>query len=114
MALCPRCGVRVVYRYGMCAGCAKAAIAAGEIEPAPKCKDCRKYAQRSRGLCHLCFDDPATRARYPDGREANGGKENDMSMEEVEALIAEQMRPENLPAWWPKDGVRDVDPEGDE
>lgn len=36
-------------------------------------------------------------------RAKNTGKANEETMEELEALIAEQSKPENLPKWWKKD-----------
>lgn len=105
MALCPRCSVRLVWRHGLCADCGKGIAA--------KCLDCGKRAQFRRGLCGACYADGATRERYGDRRAFNGAAD-DSTEAELDALIAERMRPENLPAWWPKDGRKDVDPEGDE
>lgn len=65
-------------------------------------------ALAARGLCWLCSQKPAVRRLYPrfaypkvrakTPRSASYGREP--SAEEVERIVAEQMKPENLPTWW--------------
>ena len=61
---------------------------------------CGRRANRPRGLCGRCYETPGVRALYPAGpREPDPGE---MTDSELDALIAEQLRPENLPDWWPR------------
>lgn len=63
---------------------------------------------RGRGLCPRCFDDEAVRESYP--QQKRGPKpgtvykpraeETEPTEEELNAMIAEQSKPENLPHWW--------------
>jgi hypothetical protein len=39
-------------------------------------------------------------------------RDHEPTEEELERIIAEQRK--RLPSWWPRDGTKDVDPEGDE
>lgn len=72
-----------------------------------KCRHCHtnKAIQDKRLLCFACYMTPAIRRLYP-SRVAN---ENRETMEELDALIAEQMRPENLPSWWNRPYAQDDD-----
>ena len=65
----------------------------------PRCQHCQQNkACRPRKLCNACYDDLAIRHQY-------APIENHAPLNETEAdldaLIAEQSKPENLPPWWP-------------
>lgn len=49
------------------------------------------------------------REQYPSRNPRRSDREPTAA--EVEAMVAEQLK--CLPDWWPADGVRDVDPDGD-
>lgn len=104
-------------------------------EPGCTCRHCGGRANpgaaytKARGICRRCYADPAVRDLYPlkprppatrpcpeCGRQtsvygycrrcsADGPTE-----EELEALVAERSRPENLPAWWVADERRQAPP----
>lgn len=58
-----------------------------------------------RGLCNRHWRIVSIRNKYP--RLQTGGDTTDnsahMTEEELDALIAEQSKPENLPSWWEHD-----------
>lgn len=67
------------------------------------CAHCEKNrAIASRGLCRACWDDQSIRAMYCQEALTRGGDNDEvsanMSMEELDALIARQSV--NLPPWW--------------
>ncbi len=72
------------------------------------CRHCLKNkAYAKRGLCSACYTryrdlyPPATRGvPRGQGRYFPSSGRPEETMEEVEALIAEQLKPENLPPWW--------------
>ena len=72
------------------------------------CHNCSKVVARyyCRKLCGACWRNPVIRVRFP---AAHQGKHNEPTEEELEAMIAEQMK--NLPAWWPKNGQPDMEDE---
>ncbi len=70
--------------------------------PCLHCKADRRL--RSRGLCYTCYEHPEIRAQYPTLCR-HWLKHHDETMEEVEALIAEQRR--CLPKWWDRETVRE-------
>ena len=74
----------------------------------------KRQGGKGRGLCARCYATPAVLARFPDGRTLRRyeAASDEPTEEELERIIAEQMK--RLPFWWPKDGTKDVDPEGDE
>lgn len=70
-----------------------------------RCKHCNRAANGRRGLCNRCWRDFAIRRLYPAGRGGGDTSDHsgDMTEAELDALIAEQLRPENLPDWWERD-----------
>ncbi len=54
-----------------------------------RCEDCRKPITRGRRWCKGCWRYHCT----PDSHKEE-------TLAELEAKIAERMKPENLPAWW--------------
>jgi hypothetical protein len=75
------------------------------------CRHCgAAKGSRPRGLCSRCYFDRAIRPLYPvhegDPGRSPKNRYREPTAEEVEALIAEQLKPENLPAWWPADYSR--------
>lgn len=76
--------------------------------PAKRCKHCGKdttgLSKVRRGLCGVCYEKSWVRNYYPSGRtHVQYGQENDETMEEIEATIAEQMK--CLPKWWHKEAA---------
>jgi len=69
------------------------------------CKHCRKPPEAhhmKRGLCQACYMRPWIRNRYPSLDKARGERqESRITMEELDAIIAEQMK--CLPSWWNKE-----------
>ena len=67
----------------------------------PVCLHCRrnKPGHGNRGLCRHCWDRPGIRNRYREIRPT--GPTGEPTAAEIDAMIAERMKPENLPAWWP-------------
>lgn len=73
-----------------------------------RCRACgvRKRMPQKRGLCWACYHTPGVRAAHPSvavsttpaarGEVDTGG----MTASELDAFVAEGLRPENLPAWW--------------
>lgn len=58
---------------------------------------------QGRGLCQPCHKKPEIRSQYPlRSRRHDGAQPGDPepTLAELEALIAEQSKPENLPDWW--------------
>lgn len=70
-----------------------------------KCKHCLrvKASPGRRGLCRHCAKRPELESLYP--KLSNGGRQerHEPTAEEIDALIAEQLRPENRPWWWDRD-----------
>lgn len=67
------------------------------------CRHCRQIvAIYSRQICRKCYRDPDVLAKYPTDYHRVKQEEglHEPTMAEVEAMIAEQMKPENLPSWW--------------
>ena len=69
----------------------------------PVCRNCGdpNRAARQRGLCWKCNADPVVRAKFPPdkrGRRTGQKYHDDPTEEELDAIIAEQLR--NLPPWW--------------
>lgn len=61
------------------------------------CQHChRNKATRPRGLCFGCYLDVAIRSLYP-SKTPNRGEPTEA---ELEAMVAERSKPENLPIWW--------------
>ena len=64
------------------------------------CRHCGQGGyMRPRGLCHRCYSQPAIREQYPTNRGYHAA--GDQTMEELEAIIAEQSR--QLPDWWDRE-----------
>lgn len=55
---------------------------------------------RARGLCARCYEDRAIRALYPPAHRFPASESCEATDAELDALIAERSKPENLPAWW--------------
>lgn len=73
--------------------------------PRKLCRHCRqRFVNRSRGLCFMCFNDPEIKAQYPSRNKAATAREPTMA--ELDAMVAERSRPENLPRWWHREGER--------
>ncbi len=69
----------------------------------PLCRHCGiRPATRSRQLCHRHYEDRAIRDLYP-SQKGRTGHSPEMTEEEVELLVAEQSKPENLPSWFHRD-----------
>ena len=71
------------------------------------CLHCQKRKGRSRGLCDACHKDPQILAQYPQKvftRNAGTRMRADETMEELDAMIAEQYR--NAGDWFWKDFLR--------
>lgn len=68
---------------------------------------------RPRGLCWTCYHKPGVRELYPSA--SKYAPTGEPTREELDAMITEQLRPENLPPWWPKtpDQQRDELERGD-
>lgn len=70
----------------------------------PVCLHCKRNREvkHKRGLCLSCYCDRAVRALYPRRRHPWSKEDTtaDMTDAELDALIAEQLKPENLPSWW--------------
>lgn len=69
------------------------------------CLHCsRRKVNRPRGLCWKCYYCPGVREMYgPRGAAGRAGAkqhEPEPTEEELDAMIAEQSKPENLPPWW--------------
>lgn len=64
------------------------------------CKECKRQVNqlKARGICCVCYKDPVIKARYPKDKKCPGGLGNDISDEELDAMIRERSR--NLPSWW--------------
>ncbi len=60
-----------------------------------RCKNCGRVQRDTRALCWRCTHDPAARAAY-----LVRSHEHEPTMAVLDALVAEQSKPENLPAWW--------------
>lgn len=71
-----------------------------------QCLNCEKRdaVYGMKGLCRKCHAIPAVRAKYPklpSTKPCNTTGTAEPTMEQLDALIAEQM--ESLPEWWDKD-----------
>lgn len=66
------------------------------------CIHCRCRAVFRRGICRTCHTDLRIRFRH----ERHNQPEDDVTAAEVEATVAEQSKPENLPAWWQTESER--------
>jgi hypothetical protein len=68
------------------------------------CRHCvKRKANRPRGMCWACYYTPGVREMYePQSAAGRAGARGhrEPTMAEVEATIAEQSKPENLPKWW--------------
>ncbi len=64
------------------------------------CKHCGLYRDYAWGVCFRCHKLPEVQAAY-------APKSTEPTEEELEAIIAEQMR--CLPDWWPREGELDVE-----
>lgn len=68
------------------------------------CLHCNQpRAISGRGLCTTCYTTPAIRRLYPVIERGHIPRYREPTEEEVEAMVAEQMK--NLPAWWGKSGA---------
>lgn len=52
------------------------------------------------GLCRTCYDVPEIRVKYVKHAARKAVDNTEMTTEELDAMIAEQTKPENLPDWW--------------
>lgn len=91
---------------GLCCRCRKTALR--------RCLHCRgEKPIHARGLCRTCYLKPEVREIYPPqpnpGANAGAGSRfpeggsagwHEPTMDELDALVAEQFKPENLPDWW--------------
>lgn len=72
------------------------------------CSYCGKNGRSySNGLCIKCNTIPEARKKFP---HPNIGKKypahKEPTLAELDALIAERMKPENLPDWWEKERAK--------
>lgn len=79
------------------------------------CRHCsHPKVTRPRGLCWSCYSAPAVRRLYPPGggnpATAKFAPQGEPTAAELEATIAEQSRPENLPPWWWREARRERGP----
>jgi hypothetical protein len=65
---------------------------------------------QSRGLCRACYNVASLRKRF--GRHYGPRSDGKETTAELDAMIAVQMRPENLPPWWNDPDPDDVDGDG--
>ncbi len=70
--------------------------------PQGECRHCHRFRSlQGRGLCAMCHRTPAIRELYPRiFPMQNGALDHEPTEAELDAMIEEQMRPENLPPWW--------------
>jgi hypothetical protein len=69
------------------------------------CRHCgKKKVNRPRGLCWACYYTPGVKELYP--VTSKFAPRDEPTEAELEAMIAEQMRPENLPDWWEAERCR--------
>lgn len=84
------------------------------------CRHCRLRSVYSRRLCWRCFQDLRVRVLYPATAHADRPRRRERAdwveptEAELDALIAEQSKPENLPAWWWEDVERQRQRDGGE
>lgn len=68
------------------------------------CPNCGnpKGVKKQRGLCDRCYSAPEIREKYPPlGKPRTYSQLNhEPTIADLDAMIAEQMKPENLPPWW--------------
>lgn len=72
------------------------------VHPCLHCHQTKDLA--GRGLCHSCYGKKGVRCEYPPLNGRGGGNyahRTEPTEEELEAMIAEQMK--NLPPWWEKE-----------
>jgi hypothetical protein len=69
----------------------------------------RKAVYGKRWLCFGCYSDKSVRLLYPSGTAR--AFDHDPTEAELDTLIAEQSKPENLPKWWESESrrVRELD-----
>jgi hypothetical protein len=60
----------------------------------------------NRGVCPRCYEYLRARGKLPTSFVWQERNANCQTMEELEAIIAEQSKPENLPEWWWEDVER--------
>lgn len=83
-------------------------------KPILRCDWCRmRRAAVPGGLCRRCTRTPEVAAQYPPEKhrlpeETDTGE----TLEELEAKIAERLRPENLPAWWARERAKVASADG--
>lgn len=75
------------------------------------CRHCNVKPARSgrRGLCYKCERTPEIAAQYPSTSNYRNHADKHETLADLEALIAERLRPENLPSWWNAAWGEDVD-----
>jgi len=75
--------------------------------PDAPCKHCNRPPGKTRmrkGLCSGCYEKPWIRVRYPaTNPQAYERQENQETMEQLDAIIAEQMK--CLPKWWKQEAA---------
>ena len=72
-----------------------------------KCRHCKKATvSRPRGLCWVCYYTPGVKDLYAPQCKT---EPNEQTEEELNAIIREQLKPENLPKWWSTDVKRQAD-----
>lgn len=66
------------------------------------CRHCRRtLIIKGRGLCGTCFSRAAVRVLYPPASNGRHDRDDEMTAEQLDALIAERMQ--CLPSWWASD-----------
>lgn len=97
---CDRCVQRLIRLQRQRAARVRRSRAEGKA----LCRHCETFAgSRPRGLCRTCYYDRSIRDLYPVvSALPQRAHEREPTMAELDALVAEQGRDENLPAWWPR------------
>lgn len=73
------------------------------------CRHCRAgKVNRPRGLCWNCYYTPGVKALYP--VTSKFAAKPEPTEAELDAMIAEQSKPENLPSWWNEDKCQAREP----
>ncbi len=80
---------------GLTTRCKQCVLRSVKAAGSPMCKQCHvKHANKVGRLCHLCYK------TWVEEEEVD-----EPTSEELDMIIAEQLKPANLPKWWPKDGI---------
>jgi hypothetical protein len=73
--------------------------------PGTCCHCGRRRPIEARGLCYACYETRAVRDLYEAYRRCGRSESGDCTEAELDALVAERSKPENLPDWWDRDAA---------